>query len=126
MTHDAPARAPMKLPNLLMALALLVSGACAGPTQSANPAWVDALIDGFEAAPVGNPPQSIWRYDYNGQVVYFVPAQCCDMFSSLLDAEGNSLCAPDGGLDGRGDGRCPGFAAERTDEQLVWQDARTR
>jgi hypothetical protein len=116
----------MRSSNFLIALALAITGGCATPAQSGNPEWVDALIRAFEDAPVGNPPQSIWRYAYDSQVVYFVPAQCCDMFSTLYDAEGNILCAPGGGLDGRGDGRCPSFADERTQKQLVWQDPRTR
>lgn len=105
---------------------LLCLAACAPATPSGNPEWVDALIDQFESAPVGNPPQSIWRYEYEEQTVYFVPAQCCDMFSTLYDAQGNVMCAPDGGLDGRGDGGCPDFHDERAAEALIWQDARSR
>ena len=95
-------------------------------TQIENPQWVNALIEQFKAEPVGNPPQSIWRYNYQGQVVYYVPAQCCDMFSTLYDADGNVICAPNGGIDGKGDGRCEDFLAQRTQEQLVWQDPRKR
>ena len=91
-----------------------------------NPAWVDELIRKFQSEPAGNPPQSIWRYDYNGQTVYYVPSQCCDQFSALYDAGGREICAPDGGLTGRGDGRCPDFFTKRTNEKLVWQDSRSR
>ena len=104
---------------------LFVTG-CSEPAPSQNPEWVDQLIEEFQSAPVGNPPQSIWRYEYDGQVVYFIPAQCCDMFSTLYDTDGSVVCAPNGGLDGRGDGRCADFVAQRTQEQLVWQDPRTR
>jgi hypothetical protein len=116
----------MRALKLLIALAFVLAAACAPPAQSNNPAWVDQLIAEFERAPVGNPPQSIWRYDYNGQTVYYVPAQCCDMFSTLYDAEGNVLCAPDGGLDGRGDGNCADFRTQSTGETLIWQDPRAR
>jgi hypothetical protein len=120
----------MKTLTLRLVIAALALAACAGPspspTPSGNPAWVDDLIAQFTDAPVGNPPQSIWRYQYNGQDVYYVPAQCCDMFSTLYDASGNVLCAPDGGLDGRGDGKCPDFRDQRTGETLIWQDERTR
>jgi hypothetical protein len=30
--------------------------------------------------------------------------QCCDQFSNLLDAGGNLIGHPDGGITGRGDG----------------------
>jgi hypothetical protein len=104
----------------------------AGETQppatpaAANPAWVDEMIAAFQAAPVANPPQSITRYEYKGQTVYYVPAQCCDIPSILYDAEGEEICLPSGGSTGRGDGRCPDFAGERSGETLIWRDSRTR
>ncbi len=109
----------------VVALAILLAG-CAASTQTGNPAWVDQMIRKFKSQPVGNPPQSVWRYEYKGQEVYFVPAQCCDMYSSLYDARGTVLCAPDGGFTGQGDGKCPDFFDQRTGEKLVWKDARTR
>ena len=115
----------MKPLRLTLAVLILAAG-CATPTPSTNPVWVDQLIKQFEGEPVGNPPQSIWRYKYNGQVVYYVPAQCCDMYSTLYDAAGAVVCAPDGGIDGRGDLRCADFGSQRTDEALIWKDSRTR
>ena len=116
----------MKPLRLTLAVMLALTASCASPTSSGNPEWVDQLIQQFERDPVGNPPQSIWRYKYNGQVVYYVPAQCCDMYSTLYNADGNVFCAPDGGIDGRGDLRCPDFRSQRTDETLIWKDSRTR
>jgi Domain of unknown function (DUF6970) len=109
----------------LIALIILLAG-CSKSTQTENPDWVDQLIKKFESEPVGNPPQSIWRYEYQGQVVYYVPEQCCDMFSTLYDANHNVICAPNGGIAGTGDGRCKDFLSQRTGEQLIWQDQRTR
>jgi hypothetical protein len=94
--------------------------------QSSNPKWVNQLISTFKNEPVGNPPQSIWRYEYQGQDVYFIPAQCCDQYSKLFDSSGNLICAPDGGFIGKGDGRCPDFISIRADETLIWKDLRTR
>ena len=37
------------------------------------------------------------------------------------DSTGTVLCAPDGGIDGRGDGRCPDFLAERKEERILWR-----
>ncbi len=78
----------------------------------------------WEAAPVGTPGYSITRYVYQGQTVFYVPAQCCDGLSALLDSCGQPICAPDGGLSGAGDGQCPDFFDARTDEMLVWSDPR--
>ncbi len=116
----------MKPLTLLIALVFIVVAGCAKSTQPENPQWVDQLIKEFDGEPVGNPPQSIWRYEYNGQVVYYVPAQCCDQYSTLYDADGNVICAPDGGLTGTGDGKCADFRSKRTQETLVWKDSRTR
>jgi hypothetical protein len=116
----------MNLRLLVFTVLFILLAACAQTTQSNNPAWVNELIEQFERDPVGNPPQSIWRYEYDGQTMYYVPPQCCDQFSSLYDAGGNVICAPDGGLTGQGDGRCPDFFEKRTHEQLIWQDSRTR
>ena len=111
---------------ILIIILLIASTGCSQTTQQENPEWVDKLINQYQNEPVGNPPQSIWRYEYKGQIVYFIPQQCCDMYSILFDANGNELCAPDGGFDGKGDGKCPDFFEERTDELLVWKDTRTR
>jgi hypothetical protein len=95
-------------------------------TPQGNPAWVDQMIAKFQSDPVGNPPQSIWSYQYKGETVYFIPQQCCDQYSQLFDANGTEICAPDGGIVAGGDGKCPDFFSQRTNEKLVWQDPRTR
>jgi hypothetical protein len=116
----------MKLLSMVTVAIIFILAGCSQMTQAANPAWVDKLITHYKSKTVGNPPQSIWRYDYNEQTVYFVPAQCCDQYSTLYDAGGNVICAPDGGFSGKGDGKCPDFVSKRTNEQLVWKDSRTR
>ncbi len=116
----------MKLRFLaIFALIILLAG-CSQATQSANPAWLDQLIKKFESEPVANPPLSVWKYEYNNQTVYFVPAHCCDIPSTLYDAQGTILCAPDGGFTGKGDGKCSDFFSNRSGEQLIWQDSRTK
>jgi hypothetical protein len=89
-----------------------------------NPGWLTNLIAKFVSQPIGNPPQSIWRYEYKSQTVYYVPPQCCDQYSTLYDVNGKVICAPDGGFTGRGDGKCPDFFQERMKEKLIWKDIR--
>ena len=91
-----------------------------------TPKWVQGLINQYQNAPVGNPPQSIWQYEYKGKIVYYIHPQCCDQFSELFDADSNFICAPDGGITGQGDGRCSDFFQVRIGEKLIWQDSRTR
>src|SRR5687767_5310887 len=112
------------VPSTLATAALCaVLAACATPAPvvvaPATPAFVQRIIADFEAEPVANPPASVWEYGYRGGTVYFVPARCCDIPSQVYAADGTPVCQPDGGLTGRGDGRCPDFAAARTGGRLV-------
>ena len=110
---------------VLLAIVLGATTACAAGKPSDN-AWVDSLIAKFEAAPVTNPPRRILRFHYRNQVVYYVPPVCCDQPSTLYAEQGTPICEPDGGIGGRGDGRCADFRNERRDEVLIWADRRTR
>ncbi len=110
--------------TLFLLLSILLAG-CTQPSGSeVDPGWVTRLVQTWEKAPVGNPPQSIWRYEYKSQTVYYEPPQCCDQYSTLYDLSGTVICAPDGGFTGRGDGKCPDFFEQRTNEKLIWQDSR--
>ena len=86
--------------------------------------WLRDLIRRLENVPVANPPRSIIQYTYKGQIVYYLPPPCCDIFSDLYDADGNLLGHPDGGITGRGDGKLPDFREESTDERTIWADDR--
>jgi len=118
----------MKWLSLIVLVAVLVpilALSNMGCSTNAGPSWVDNLIEEFESQPVANPPLSIWRYVYEGQIVYYVPPRCCDIESTLYDANGNVLCHPDGGLTGGGDGQCRDFFEKITDAKLIWQDGRS-
>ncbi len=111
--------------TLLFSVIMALFLGCAQSTEPDVPIWVHMLVKEYQKAPVANPPQSIWRYQYHGQYVYYVPQQCCDIPSLLLDANGSLLCHPDGGIFGTGDGRCTDFFQTRSNEKLVWKDQRT-
>lgn len=114
----------MKAGRLAIIAILVLVAACSNSTQPENPTWVNDLIKKFRSEPLGNPPQSIWRYQYRGQTVYYVPPQCCDQFSDLYDSNGNRIYASDVGFSGGGDGHCTDFLSTRTNEKLVWKDPR--
>jgi hypothetical protein len=116
----------MKLRILAFFIVVLLTAGCNKASQTSNPAWLDQLIQQIENDPVANPPLSVWSYEYNGQVVYYVPSHCCDIPSAVFDAQGTYVCAPDGGFTGGGDGKCSDFFDKRTNEQLIWQDSRSR
>jgi hypothetical protein len=116
----------MKISKFVLFCLWLFTISCSQSTDPGNPNWVDNLIMNFKSQPVGNPPQSIFKYEYKNQIVYFVPAQCCDQFSTLYDKNGTVICLPDGGISGTGDGKCPDFFTERKNEKLIWKDSRAR
>jgi len=103
---------------------LLFVAACSPSTGNDWPPFVDQLIAELEAGPKKNPPGSIWKYNYNGLVVFYIPPSCCDVPGELYTSDGEPVCAPDGGITGAGDGRCPDFFGARTGELLVWADSR--
>ena len=113
---------PVKPRLLMIATALLT--ACGGLGSASDPTPVPApvanLIHELQTRPPANPPAFIASYQYRGQVVYYVPPRCCDIFSDLYDAAGKLICHPDGGIAGHGDGRCPDFLSKRTNETFLW------
>jgi len=91
---------------------------------TARPPWLKARIAEVLAERKRNPITRILRYDYEGQKVYYISAPCCDQFSNVYDTRGKLICQPDGGITGKGDGKCPDFEKRKTNEKLVWQDPR--
>ncbi|WP_461067746.1 DUF6970 domain-containing protein [Spirosoma horti] len=89
-----------------------------------TPECITDLINQIKSQDKWEPPAKVYRYSYKGQVVYFIPQRCCDIPSILLDEQCNTVCSPDGGISGRGDGKCADFFASRTEEKLIWEDSR--
>ena len=92
--------------------------------STARPAWLQRRIQTILATRKRNPIIRISRYRYDGETVYYESAPCCDQQSTLYSLQGNILCHPEGGITGKGDGKCGSFEKRRTNEQLVWQDPR--
>ena len=102
--------------TLLVALAvtLMMIEACGNDL----PECPQLLVDGK----VGwSHPEYISRCTYQGQVVYYTPAQCCDIPSVVYDEECNDICWPSGGYAGGGDGRCPDFNEEDAACEKIWK-----
>ena len=104
--------------------AVLFLFACAAQkkaTDSAElPSCLQAKIDSMILDPNEGSPQSITRYRYHYQTVYYMKAPCCDKYNIVLDSVCNILGYPDGGFTGKGDGKMPGFFKEATDGKVVW------
>ncbi len=99
----------------------------APPTNpAALPAWLGQQIDVVQREPVTNPPVVFMSYHYRGQRVFYRPPYCCDVQGVVYTENGMKLCHPDGGFTGKGDGRCPAFAALATECAVVWRDPRAK
>lgn len=129
------ARATFIAKTVLVLLVVFASACKPGASQQLSGAstpstplapWLNKLIQELEAEKPANPPAKIYRYTYNDQEVYYLTGRCCDIPSKLYDAQGKVLCEPDGGITGRGDGRCPDFFEKRQNETLIWDDKRER
>ena len=88
-----------------------------------TPACIERIIQAIKRADVQNFPSQVWRWEDATKIYYYITADCCDQFSALYDLECRLICAPDGGLTGGGDGRCPTFGKDLK-KTLVWQDPR--
>ena len=98
--------------------------ACAAHKKAVDatelPVCLKAKIDSMIAKPSEGSPQSITRYNYHDQTVYYMKAPCCDKYNIVFDSDCNILGYPDGGFTGRGDGKMPGFFKEAKDGKVVW------
>lgn len=104
---------------------LLLAG-CTGPASlpEDSPNWLRLKVAEWTLLSDSSAPDAVYRYEYNGQTVYYFQARCCDRFNVAYDMEGQALCAPDGGVTGRGDGKCPDFKKTAIGGAVVWQAPR--
>ncbi len=91
-------------------------------TTSANvvPVCLQSIIDSMTVEPNGS-PQSVSRYHYKNQTVYYLASPCCDKYNIVYDSACNILGYPDGGFTGKGDGKMTDFANEASGKQIVWE-----
>lgn len=92
-----------------------------GSGKNFLPLWLMQKIDNFIAGSIDR-PMTIRQFEYQDAVVYHFASQCCDQFNYLYDTIGNVICAPDGGISGRGDGKCSDFAKTSIAGSIIWED----
>ena len=110
---------------LLMCASWLMFFTCKKEVELKDiPSCVSSRIDSLVAEAPWNPPSEVWKYNYNGQTVYYIPQHCCDYPSLLVDENCNVICHPDGGIGGNGDGQCIDFMEKRKDGVRIWKDPR--
>ncbi len=87
------------------------------------PSCIEKKIDNIKLEEVRNPPAQVWKWEVDEQTYYYVTSDCCDQYNYLYDDNCIVVCAPDGGITGMGDGKCPDFNGQ-IEKTLVWEDNR--
>lgn len=87
------------------------------------PSCVERKIKEIKKDNVSNPPARVWKWVADGNTYFYISADCCDQYNYLYDENCRQVCAPDGGIEGTGDGNCPDFKGE-IEKTLIWEDSR--
>ena len=118
---STPKHGIMKYLIVLLAFPFLSASECT--KKDTIPSCVQTFIDkGIQNLPEA--PQQIDEYLYNGKRVYLVTAPCCDQYNTVYDKDCTAICAPSGGITGKGDGRCPNFSTTATHVRVIWTKAK--
>ncbi len=88
------------------------------------PACVAKKIEEIKSQQKWNPPAEVNEYEFEGRTVYLFSSDCCDQYNMLYDKDCNPICAPSGGITGKGDMKCPEFGEKAKHIRLVWKDDR--
>ena len=108
--------------DILIAVTLYSCGS--NNAQQYTRSCIDKKIKEFKDQPVANPPISVFQYLYNNQLVHYISAPCCDIYTTLYDENCNIICSPSVGITGKGDGKCSDFFDKRTQGKFIWKDDR--
>ena len=115
----------MKYILFVIGFPALLSDTCKKKNTADNiPVCIQTRIDSIRNEPRWNPPAQVDEYEYSGKTVYLFSSNCCDQYNIVLDANCQYICAPTGGITGKGDGQCADFTCTARHLRLVWKDAR--
>jgi hypothetical protein len=103
---------------------LVLQKQCNKPAEPGIPACVQQRIDDIKKQPLWNPPATVTEYRYEGRRVFLFSSNCCDQYNQVLDENCNYLCAPTGGITGKGDRKCTDFGDKAELIKVVWKDER--
>lgn len=109
---------------LYILISLLAFTSCQKSKNSNKiPSCIEDMIMDIQKEDVKNPPTEIWKWKVDGKTYFYITSECCDFFNYLYDENCMVVCAPDGGITGMGDQKCPKFVGEIS-KTLVWEDER--
>lgn len=64
---------------------------------------------------------TVVRHEHEGKTYYLISSHVPDGYTNLYDSDGNRICAPWGGISGRGYGQCPDFVKDLKNGTVVWK-----
>ncbi|HEX2608706.1 MAG TPA: hypothetical protein VHK91_15065 [Flavisolibacter sp.] len=105
-------------------LLLIAAQKCKRESKAAIPACIQQRIDAIKKEPKWNPAAQVDLYRYNGKEVYYFSSNCCDQYNQVTDANCTTICAPSGGITGRGDRQCDDFNEKAQFIRTIWKDER--
>ena len=122
----------MRIILLLLSFTILASETCDKKKKSSQassggqsiPACIQVKIDSIKKLPRFNPPAEVNEYMYKDKRVFLFSSDCCDNFNLLFDENCKYVCAPTGGITGKGDLSCTDFIEKAKLVKLVWKDDR--
>lgn len=88
--------------------------------SSNHPAWVMERITLAKKNP-SPVPITIAQYRYRNQTVYYLSPMVADGFSQLFNINHKLICAPEGGITGKGDGQCPNFFQQANNKVILFK-----
>lgn len=97
---------------------------CKKEQEEKVPACIQQKIDEIRKQPKWNPSAQVYEYNYNGKRVFYFSGNCCDQFNQVFDENCNYICAPSGGITGKGDRKCDDFNSTAKKVRLIWKDER--
>jgi hypothetical protein len=85
------------------------------------PKCIEEKIKAEKRVEFGMPHAKVREWKANGKTYYYFFASGEGGFNELHDDNCNILCAPNGGITGKGYGDCPDFAGPK-EKTLVWEE----
>jgi len=121
----------MKIVLLLLSFTILVSETCDKKKKASQasdelsiPMCIQSKIDSIKKLSRFNPPAEVNEYTYKNKRVFLFSSDCCDNFNLLFDENCKYVCAPTGGITGKGDMSCTDFTEKAKLVKLIWKDDR--
>ena len=123
LCHNSNAKM-VKVFGSLFLLLVATTKECSKKKEGGIPTCIQVRIDSIKAQPRWNPPARVDEYTYEGKTVYLFSAPCCDQYYTAYDKDCKYICAPSGGMTGKGDRKCTDFSQKAVLVRVVWKDER--